>query len=78
MLFYLLLPCFSLTLVEDTFIGLNAVRALSIISMLLVFSSTIFVIVTNIKAVNYYEAHKGDNNATMAAMNMDYIAYVLF
>lgn len=57
-----------------TFIGLNAVRALSIISMLLVFSSTIFVIVTNIKAVNYYEAHKGDNNATMAAMNMDYIA----
>jgi hypothetical protein len=57
-----------------TFIGLNAIRALSIIAMLLVFSSTIFVMVTNIKAVNYYQAHKADNNATMAAMNMDYIA----
>ncbi|KAJ3853508.1 hypothetical protein EV368DRAFT_64048 [Lentinula lateritia] len=57
-----------------TFIGLNAVRALSVIAMILVFSSSIEVMVTNIKAVNYYEAHKGDNNATLSAMNMDYIA----
>ncbi|KAJ3791928.1 hypothetical protein GGU11DRAFT_821565 [Lentinula aff. detonsa] len=56
------------------FIGLNAARVLSVIAMLLVFSSSIEVMVTNIKAVNYYEAHKGDNNATMSAMNMDYIA----
>ncbi|KAJ3785751.1 hypothetical protein GGU10DRAFT_353999 [Lentinula aff. detonsa] len=56
------------------FIGLNVTRALSVIAMLLVFSSSIEVMVTNIKAVNYYEAHKGDNNATMSAMNMDYIA----
>ncbi|KAJ3760814.1 hypothetical protein EV360DRAFT_68379 [Lentinula raphanica] len=56
------------------FIGLNAVRALSVIAMILVFSSSIEVMVTNIKAVNYYEAHKGDSNSTMTAMNMDFIA----
>jgi len=39
-----------------------------------VFSSNIEVVVTNIKAVNFYEAHKGENNSTMSAMNMDYIA----
>ncbi|KAJ3779856.1 hypothetical protein GGU10DRAFT_280209 [Lentinula aff. detonsa] len=63
-----------LTHFVDIFIGLNAARVLSVIAMLLVFSSSIEVMVTNIKAVNYYEAHKGDNNATMSAMNMDYIA----
>lgn len=69
-----LFSCLILTIALDTFISLNVIRALSIIAMLLVFSSTIFVMVTNVKAVNYYEAHKGDNNATMAAMNMDYIS----
>ncbi|KAF9065710.1 hypothetical protein BDP27DRAFT_1549490, partial [Rhodocollybia butyracea] len=50
----------------------SIVRALSIIAMLLVFSSNIEVMVTCSKAVNFYEAHEGKNNATMGAMNMDY------
>jgi len=55
-----------------SFIGLNAVRALSLISLILVFSSTIFVIVTNIKAVNYFDSQK---NATDSAslLECDYI-----
>ncbi|KAJ3576858.1 hypothetical protein NP233_g132 [Leucocoprinus birnbaumii] len=52
-----------------TFIGLNAVRLLSIVSLILVFSSTIFVMVNNIKAVNAFEANKG--NVDME--NCDYI-----
>lgn len=40
------------------FYGLNALRALSIISLLLVFISCIITIVTNVKAVNYYMAHR--------------------
>ncbi|KAF5357812.1 hypothetical protein D9756_001261 [Leucocoprinus leucothites] len=52
-----------------TFIGLNAVRLLSIVSLILVFSSTIFVMVNNIKAVNAFEAHKGDIDME----NCDYI-----
>ncbi|PPR02829.1 hypothetical protein CVT24_002226 [Panaeolus cyanescens] len=52
------------------FMGLNAVRVLSIISLLLVFASTILVIVTNVKAVNAFEASKtGDP----AEMDCDYI-----
>lgn len=51
------------------FIGLNVVRALSLISLILVFSSTIEVMVTNIKAVNAFEAGKG--NVTM--LDCDYI-----
>lgn len=54
-----------------TFMGLNAVRVLSIISLILVFASTILVIVTNVKAVNAFEANKtGDP----AEMDCDYIA----
>jgi len=48
---------------------LNAVRALSLISLILVFSSTILVMVTNIKALNAFEADKG--NSTM--LDCDYI-----
>ncbi|KAG9226532.1 hypothetical protein CCMSSC00406_0005801 [Pleurotus cornucopiae] len=63
------------------FFGLNAIRAISVISMLLVFSSTVFVMVTNIKAVNAFEAAKqnGDfstNSTDPNAVNMldcDYI-----
>lgn len=55
-----------------TFIGLNAIRILSIVSLILVFSSTIFVMVNNIKAVNAFEAHKGDVDME----NCDYIEYV--
>ena len=53
--------------------GLNAVRALSLISLILVFSSTILVMVTNIKAVNAFEAAKG--NSTLM-VNCDYIELV--
>ncbi|KAF8176041.1 hypothetical protein BJ912DRAFT_1024413 [Pholiota molesta] len=52
--------------------GLNAVRALSLISLILVFASTIVVMVTNIKAVNAFEANKtsADNNTML---DCDYI-----
>ncbi|KAF8811275.1 hypothetical protein BYT27DRAFT_6462146 [Phlegmacium glaucopus] len=49
------------------FIYLNFVRALSIISLVLVFSSTIMVMVTNVKAVNVFEAHKA--HSTMIGCN---------
>ncbi|KIM48668.1 hypothetical protein M413DRAFT_437852 [Hebeloma cylindrosporum] len=52
--------------------GLNAVRVLSLISLILVFSSTILVMVTNIKAVNSFEANRGGDNTTM--VDCDYIA----
>ncbi|KIM62037.1 hypothetical protein SCLCIDRAFT_1215375 [Scleroderma citrinum Foug A] len=56
------------------FFGLNAVRALSIISLLLVFASSIFVMVKDIEAVNSYEATKQSNNSTQADLvNCDYI-----
>ncbi|KAF8623329.1 hypothetical protein AX15_006407 [Amanita polypyramis BW_CC] len=44
------------------FMGLNAVRFLSIVTLLLVFASQIVVMVTNIKAVNVFETNAG--NAT--------------
>lgn len=53
-----------------TFMGLNAVRVLSLVSLILVFSSTIYVMVTNVKAVNYFEANKV--NAT-DLVDCDYI-----
>ncbi|KAF5386619.1 hypothetical protein D9615_001543 [Tricholomella constricta] len=43
------------------FMGLNGVRFLSIVSLLLVFASTILVMVTNIQAVNAFESNKGDS-----------------
>lgn len=58
-----------------SFIGLNIVRALSLITLILVFSSTIFVIVTNIKAVNYFDSQKnGTDSASL--LECDYIEYV--
>ncbi|EAU87649.2 hypothetical protein CC1G_09110 [Coprinopsis cinerea okayama7 len=63
-----------------TFIGLNAVRILSIISLLLVFASNIVTLVNDIKAVNrFMEAGKdgiaGANNATLDALrDFDYIS----
>jgi len=55
------------------FIGLNAVRVLSIISLILVFSSSIFVMVNDVEAVNDFQAAK---NTTISAglLNCDYIA----
>ncbi|PPQ86927.1 hypothetical protein CVT25_009813 [Psilocybe cyanescens] len=54
------------------FMGLNAVRVLSLVSLILVFASTILVMVTNIKAVNAFQANKGSDNSTM--LDCDYIA----
>jgi hypothetical protein len=51
--------------------GLNAVRFLSIVSLILVFASSILVMVTNIKAVNAFQSHQG--NATDFLDNCDYI-----
>lgn len=45
------------------FIGLNAVRTLSLASLILVFSNTIMNMVTNIKAVNAFGKNPG--NSTM-------------
>jgi len=56
------------------FIGLNAVRALSLVALILVFSSTILVIVNNVKAVNAFDGHK--NSTDHASMlDCDYIEY---
>jgi hypothetical protein len=41
---------------------------LSVVSLILVFSSSIFVVVTNIKAVNAFEANKG-NSTLQPALN---------
>ncbi|KAG2350082.1 hypothetical protein BDR05DRAFT_902073 [Suillus weaverae] len=46
------------------FFGLNAVRFLSIVSLILVFASSIFVIVTDVEAVNAFEAAKQSGNVT--------------
>lgn len=54
--------------------GLNAVRILSIVTLLLVFASQIVVMVTNIKAVNVFEANI--SNAT-DYQDCDYIECVV-
>lgn len=46
------------------FFGLNVVRLLSIVSLILVFASSIFVIVTDVEAVNAFEAAKQSGNVT--------------
>ena len=58
----------------DFFIGLNAIRALSIISMILVFASSIFVLVTDIQAVNHFMKDASDSDMT----DCDYIEYVIW
>jgi hypothetical protein len=59
------------SLITVIFMGLNGVRFLSIVSLILVFASTIFVMVTNVKAVNAFEANRG--NSTVLLENCDYI-----
>ncbi|KAJ6531148.1 hypothetical protein B0H19DRAFT_1082112 [Mycena capillaripes] len=54
------------------FLGLNAVRVLSIVALLLVFSSSILVMVTNIKAVNHFQANR-IANSTDIMLDCDYI-----
>ncbi|KAG5716882.1 hypothetical protein E4T56_gene19714, partial [Termitomyces sp. T112] len=51
------------------FAGLNAVRCISIISLILVFASTVLVMVHNIEAVNAFLGHAD----TSDAQNCDYI-----
>ncbi|KAI0689431.1 hypothetical protein BC835DRAFT_1369026 [Cytidiella melzeri] len=46
------------------FIGLNGIRALSIIAMLLVFASSIFVLVNDIQAVNRFMKDSSDADLT--------------
>ncbi|KAF8447647.1 hypothetical protein L210DRAFT_3609909 [Boletus edulis BED1] len=49
------------------FFTLNAVRVLSIVSLLLVFASSILVIVNDVEAVNEYDSAKQSSNATSEA-----------
>lgn len=49
---------------SDIFFGLNVVRFLSIVSLILVFASSIFVIVTDVEAVNAFEAARQSGNVT--------------
>jgi len=63
-----------------TFLGLNAVRILSIISLLLVFSSNIVTLVDDIKAVNRFQASGGNSatatNSTSNATALSEPAYI--
>jgi len=52
-----------------TFIGLNAIRVLSIISLLLVFSSSIVIMVSDIKAVNHFVNAGASNSSTEVDYN---------
>lgn len=58
----------------DVFISLNLVRILSLIGLLLVFSSSILVMVNDIKAVNHF-MHASSTNSTEAddMLDCDYI-----
>ena len=60
------------SLSADFFLGLNAVRVLSIIALLLVFSSSIFVLVNDIRAVNRSMASPSSDMS-----DCDYIECVL-
>jgi hypothetical protein len=63
--------------ISDVFLGLNAVRILSIISLILVFASSIFVMVTDVEAVNDFQAAKQAGNVTSEMfINCDYIECV--
>jgi len=55
------------------FFGLNAVRALSIISLLLVFASSIYVMVSDVRAVNDFMSGKSAGNSTTDFTDCDYI-----
>ncbi|KAF7314247.1 hypothetical protein MKEN_00897200 [Mycena kentingensis (nom. inval.)] len=62
------------------FIGLNGLRVLSIIGLILVFSSNVVTVVHDIQAVNHFMAGKSagtdsnaSSNSTIAAMDHDYI-----
>ena len=56
----------------DIFLGLNGIRVLSIISMLLVFASSIFVLVNDVEAVNRFMKDASEADMT----DCDYIECV--
>ena len=64
---------------SDLFIFLNAVRVISIVSLLLLFSSSVVTMADDIKAVNRFVAEgksdSPDSNSTQ--VNEDYIECVL-
>lgn len=65
---------------SDVFIGLNVIRALSIISLILVFSSSIMTLVEDVKAFNSFQngpnhsAGVSSDNSTTTSH--DYVPYV--
>jgi hypothetical protein len=54
------------------YVFLNGVRALSLIGLLLVFASSIFVFVNDVRAVNFFDDHKGAADSD-SLTNCDYI-----
>lgn len=61
------------------FLGLNAVRALSLIGLILVFASSIVTLVHDVKAVNaFVKAGQAASENTTSTTNYEYIAYVVF
>ncbi|EKM76560.1 hypothetical protein AGABI1DRAFT_115677 [Agaricus bisporus var. burnettii JB137-S8] len=58
------------------FIGLNIVRILSLVALILVVASNILVLVNDIKAVNHFEAEGQENNGSNSTATMadDYIS----
>lgn len=60
----------------DVFYVLNAVRVLSIIALLLVFASSIVMMVEDVKAVNDFI--NGQQTTNTSIFDSDYIEYVLF
>jgi hypothetical protein len=66
----------------DTFIGLNGLRVLSIIGLILVFSSQIVTLVHDIQAVNNFQAGKAaavsdsaTNTTAEDILSNDYVMY---
>lgn len=55
------------------FIGLNIIRALSIISLILVFGSSIMTLVKDVQAFNSYQNDPAHSNATPSNSSMDSI-----
>ncbi|KAJ7730365.1 hypothetical protein DFH07DRAFT_848815 [Mycena maculata] len=56
------------------FIGLNGLRILSLIALLLVFASNISTLVHDVQAVNRFEASKATMSNTTSILNTEYIS----
>jgi hypothetical protein len=70
-------PHLSVNISQDIFVGLNVLRALSIIALLLLFASSIVTLVHDIRGVNHFAAEGKSNthNSTSndAFANCNYI-----